>query len=151
LVWCGFDLTDIDQPGFGPAAVAELERCFRAGATGVGELIDKGAGLSSTRGVAGVHIDDPRLDPLLKKCAELGLPINIHVGEPMWMYEPMDRYNDGLMNAFKWRLDNKVNILSHADVVATLERALKRHPHTTFIACHFANCCYDLSILGRML
>jgi len=28
---------------------------------------------------------------------------------------------------------------------------VKRHPRTLFIACHFANCCYDLSILGRML
>jgi predicted TIM-barrel fold metal-dependent hydrolase len=151
LLWCGLDLTDIDQPSFGPAAVAELERCFHAGATGVGELIDKGGGLASSRGVRGVHIDDVRLDPLLEKCADLGLPINIHVGEPMWMYQPMDRHNDGLMNAFEWRLDNKKNILGHADVVATLERAVKRHPRTTFIACHFANCCYDLSILGRML
>ena len=29
--------------GFGPAAVKELERCYRAGARGVGEVIDKGA------------------------------------------------------------------------------------------------------------
>jgi predicted TIM-barrel fold metal-dependent hydrolase len=149
--WCGFDLTDIDRPGFGPAAVAELERCYRAGATGVGELSDKGSGLRSRGGVGGVHIDDARLDPLLEKCAELGLPINIHVGEPIWMYQPMDPHNDGLMNAFEWRLDNKVNILGHAEVVATLLRAAKKHPRTTFIACHFANCCYDLSILGRML
>jgi predicted TIM-barrel fold metal-dependent hydrolase len=149
--WCGFDFTDIDRPGYGPAAVAELERCYRAGATGVGELIDKGSGLRSRGGVEGVHIDDARLDPLLQKCAELGLPINIHVGEPIWMYQPMDHHNDGLMNAFEWRLDNKRNILGHADVVATLERAVKKHPHTTFIACHFANCCYDLSILGRLL
>jgi predicted TIM-barrel fold metal-dependent hydrolase len=55
------------------------------------------------------------------------------------------------MNAFKWRLDNQTNILSHAEVVATLERAAKAHKNTTFIACHFANCCYDLSIIGRML
>ena len=37
-VWCGFDFTGYDQPGFGPAAVAELERCFKAGAEGVGEM-----------------------------------------------------------------------------------------------------------------
>jgi predicted TIM-barrel fold metal-dependent hydrolase len=67
------------------------------------------------------------------------------------MYEPMDRHNDGLMNAFEWRLDNKTNILGHAEVIATLERAVRKHPSTTFIACHFANCCYDLSLLGRML
>jgi len=29
-VWCGIDYTELDQPGFGPAAVAELERCRQA-------------------------------------------------------------------------------------------------------------------------
>lgn len=37
-IWCGFDYTGYDQPGYGPAAVAELERCFKAGAESVGEL-----------------------------------------------------------------------------------------------------------------
>ena len=31
-VWCGLDYTGYDQPGFGPAAVKELERCHKAGA-----------------------------------------------------------------------------------------------------------------------
>lgn len=149
-VWCGFQLGRADQPGFAEAAVAELERCQRAGAEGVGELSDKGGGLRGAPAGLALHLDDPRLDPLLQACARLGLPINIHVGEPIWMYEPMDARNDGLMNAFKWRLDNQTNILGHAAVVATLERALARHPQTTFIACHFANCCYDPSILGRL-
>ena len=67
------------------------------------------------------------------------------------MYEPMDRYNDGLMNSFKWKIPNDPAVLRHDEVVATLDRAVKKHPRVTFIACHFANCCYDLSILGRML
>lgn len=155
-LWCGFDYSGFDEPGYGPAAVAELERCVRAGAEGIGELSDKGRGLRGTRGsgnsdARGMHIDDPRMDPLLKRCGELGLPVNIHVAEPIWMYEPMDRHNDGLMNALEWRLDDQPGILGHADVVATLDRALARHGATTFIACHFANCSYDLSILGRML
>ena len=145
-LWCGFDLTGVSEPTFGPAAVAELERCATAGARGVGELSDKGNGLRAVTNQQ-VHMDDPRLDPLLEKCADLGLPVNIHIGEPIWMYEPMDSSNDGLMNAFTWRLDNKTNILSHAAVVTTLDRSLSRHPRTTFVACHFVNCCYDLSIL----
>ncbi len=44
-VWCGFDYRGYDQPGYGPAAVAELERCHKVGAKGVGELGDKGKGL----------------------------------------------------------------------------------------------------------
>jgi uncharacterized protein len=147
-LWCGIDYTGFDQPGFGPGAVAELERCVRAGARGVGELSDKGGGLRGNSG--GMHLDDPRMDVILEKCAELGLPVNIHVGEDRWMYEPMDAHNDGLMNAFKWRIPERPDVLRHDAVIATLDRAARRHPRTTFIACHFANCCYDLSILGGL-
>ena len=150
-VWCGFDYTGFDQPGYGPAAVAELERCHQAGATGVGELSDKGRGLGATTNTLGMHIDDPRLDPLLEKCAELHMPINIHVGEDKWMYEPMDETNDGLMNAWKWRVSKDPGVLQHDEVVATLERGAKKHPRTIFIACHFANCCSDLKRLAAML
>lgn len=148
-VWCGIDFTGFDQPGFGPGAVAELERCARLGAAGVGELSDKGGGLRRNSG--GMHLDDPRMDPLLEKCAELGLAVNVHVGEDRWMYEPMDAHNDGLMNAYKWRIEKTPGVLSHDEVVATLDRAVGKHPRTTFIACHFANCCFDLTRLGRML
>jgi len=150
-IWCGLDLTGYDAPGFGPAAIAELERCCRAGAEGVGELGDKGKGLFYGEPKAwGMHLNDPRLDPLLDRCGELGLPVNIHVADPKWMYEPMDAHNDGLMNAYKWRLDNQTNALGHQALIDTLERAAKKHPRTTFIACHFANCCYDLGKLGAL-
>ena len=150
-VWCGFDYTGYDKEGFGPAAVKELERCYKAGARGVGELGDKGKGLFYCKPPAwGMHLDDPRMDPLLEKCAELKMPVNIHVADPYWMYLPMDAKNDGLMNAYTWRLDNQPGIVGHQGMVEILERAVARHPKTTFIACHFANCCYDLSRLGQM-
>lgn len=150
-VWCGLDYRGLDQPGYGPAALAELERCCKAGARGVGELSDKGRGLGSTSNTFGMHMDDSRMDAILEKCGELRLPVNIHVGEDNWMYEPMNGSNDGLMNAWKWRIAKAPGVLEHDEVVDTLERAVQRHPHTTFIACHFANCCSDLNRLGRML
>lgn len=151
-VWCGFDFTGWDQPGYGPKAVAELERCFRAGAEGVGELNDKGQGFWMGGGyAAGLHLDDPRLAPLLEKCAERRLPINVHVAEDEWMYAAMDEHNNGLMNGFRWRLDNQTNGLRHDELLDTLDRAAGRHPRTRFIACHLANCCADLSKLGKLL
>jgi predicted TIM-barrel fold metal-dependent hydrolase len=152
ILFCGFDYTGYEESGFGPAAVAELERCVKAGARGVGELGDKGKGLFYSKPTAayGMHIDDPRMQPLIEKCGELGIPISIHVAEPIWMYEEMNEQNDGLMNAFKWRLDDQEGILDHAAMVKTLENAVSANPGTTFIACHYANCSYDLSILGRM-
>ena len=173
-VWCGLDMEDVDQPGFGPATVKELERCHKVGAMGVGEITDKGMGIggqfggppnwqgtrpaggggSGPRGgpaKKGLHPDDPRMDPIWQRCAALGLPINLHMSDPYWSYLPQDKHNDGLMNGFSWRLDNKPGIMGHDDLIKSLDATLKRHPKTVFIACHLANLDYDLTRLGRML
>ncbi len=150
-VWCGFDFAGYDQPGFGPAAVRELARCHQAGARGVGELHDKGKGMQSGKSKTfGMHPDDPRMDGLFAKCGELKMPVSIHVADPIWMYQAMDRTNDGLMNAYHWRLDNQPNIVDLSGMVDLLEHAVKKHPQTTFIACHFANLDYDLTRLGEL-
>ncbi len=153
-LWCGFDYTGYNEKGWPKRAVKELERCFKVGAKGVGELGDKGEGLlySKPTPAYGMHIDDKRMKPLIQKCGELGMPISIHVAEPIWMYLPMDIHNDGMMNAAEWQVDtSKKGLLQHQELVETLENAVKENPNTTFIACHFANCSYDLSIVGKLL
>jgi uncharacterized protein len=151
-MWCGFDFSGHDKPGFGPDAVKELERCRQAGARGVGEIHDKGKGLRSGKSNApGMHPDDPRMGLLWEKCGELGMLVSLHVADPIWMYQKMDRHNDGLMNAYEWRLDNQPGIVGLSGMVDILERTLARHRNTTFIACHFANLDYDLGRLGQVL
>ena len=152
-LWCGFDYTGYDKPGFGPAAVAELERCYKKGAKGVGELGDKGEGEIYSKPVPGygLHLDDPKMKPLLQKCAELNMPVNVHIAEPYWMYLPADSTNDGLMNAATWKVNVKPGMLDHAGLISSLENAVRENPKTLFIACHFANCEYDLSIAGKLL
>jgi uncharacterized protein len=150
-VWCGLDLSGYDKPGFGPAAVKELERCHQAGAKGVGEIHDKGEGLRSGKSQApGMHPNDARMDAIWQRCGELGMPISLHVADPIWMYQRMDATNDGLMNAYKWRLDNKPNIVNLPGMVDIYDRTLAKHRGTTFIACHFMNLDYDLARLGEM-
>ena len=151
-MWCGFDFRGHDQPGFGAAAVKELERCHAAGARGVGEIHDKGKGLRSGKSSAtGMHPDDSRMDALWDKCGELGMLVSLHVADPIWMYQKMDRHNDGLMNAYYWRLDNQPGIVGLSGMIDIFERTLARHRKTTFIACHFANLDYDLGRLGAVL
>ena len=152
-IWCGFDYTGFDKPGWEQQAVAELIRCHKKGARGVGELGDKGLGELYSQPTAGygIHIDNPRMQPLLKKCAELHMPVSIHVAEDAWMYQQADSTNDGLMNAAKWKVDMSVpGKLNHDELVTTLENAVKENPATIFIACHLANCCADLSMLGKL-
>ena len=151
-VWCGFDYSRYEESDFAERAIAELVRCYEKGATGVGELGDKGKGLFYCKPAApGMHSDDPRMDPLFEKCAELGLPVNIHMADPKWMYEKMDATNDGLMNAYKWRLDDQPDIVDHQGLMDILERTVQKHPNTSFIACHLANCSHDLTIVEGLL
>jgi predicted TIM-barrel fold metal-dependent hydrolase len=152
-IWCGFDYTGYEKPGWQQHAVEELERCYRKGARGVGELGDKGLGEFYSKPTAGwgLHIDDPQMKPLLEKCAELHMPVSIHVAEDAWMYATADSTNDGLMNAATWKVDmSKKGILDHDQLVTTLENAIRNNPNTIFIACHLANCCSDLSKLAKL-
>jgi len=150
-VWCGLDFTAYNQPTFPGSAVQELVRCHDAGAKGIGEIHDKGMGLRSGKSAThNVHPDNPRVDAIWEKAAELRLPVSLHVADPIWMYQPMDQHNDGLMNAVEWRLDNQPNIVDLRGMADILERTVARHRNTTFIACHFANQDYDLAHLGGM-
>jgi len=171
-LWCSFDLSGNDQPGFGPNALKSLEECHRLGALGVGEISDKGRGFGGRGGggrggrggrgdspnppaalspaAGGPHTDDPRMDALWDKCAQLGMPVNMHVSDPIWSYEPMDNTNDGLMNGYTWTIRPAPGLLLHNELIECLERAVKKHPKTIFIACHLANLEYDLTRLGQM-
>ncbi len=170
-LWCSFDLSGADEPGFGPNALKSLEDCHRLGALGVGEISDKGRGIGARGGgrggrggrsgapqssappvapTNGPHADDPRMDALWDKCAHLGMPVNIHVSDPIWSYQTMDNTNDGLMNGYTWTIRPAPGLLLHDGLIESLERAVKKHPKTMFIACHLANLDYDLTRLGQM-
>jgi predicted TIM-barrel fold metal-dependent hydrolase len=74
------------------------------------------------------------------------------MSDPIWAYEPMDNTNDGLMNGYTWRIDDKVpGILGHNGLLASMERTLEKHRKTVFVACHLANLDYDLTRLGQIL
>jgi predicted TIM-barrel fold metal-dependent hydrolase len=153
-LFCGFDYTGYGTPGWQEHAVQELERCYKKGAKGVGELGDKGEGelYSKPTPGKGLHIDDPQMKPLLEKCAALNMPISIHVAEDEWMYENPDSTNDGMMNAATWHVDmNKPNRLGHDALQKSLENAVRENPKTIFIACHLLNACANLQQLGDLL
>lgn len=150
--WCCFDYTDIDTPEGIAKACETLERYHEMGAVGVGELGDKGEGDTYARPADGkdIHIDDPRLKPLIAKCAELKMPISIHIAEPYWMYLPMDETNDGLVNAVTWHVDT-AHCYGYDKLMETFENAVRENPGTIFIACHYLNMTHDLPRLGALL
>ena len=145
-LWCGLDVSGDNVP---ESTIAELERCVKLGARGVGEISDKGRGIRGSD--PPMHMDDPRMDPILERMAELDLPINHHSGDPKWMYEEMDEHNDLMFEALYFRLDDKEDILDQEGLLEGLERAIQKHPDVRFVLCHFMNRTYDLNQLGEIL
>lgn len=152
--WCCLDYSHYGQPDFAEHCIAQLERCHELGATGVGELGDKGEGDLYARPVEGkgIHLNDPALRPVLARCGELHMPISIHIAEPYWMYLPMDETNDGLINGALWHVDTTVpGCLDYDGLMDSFEQAVRENPQTIFIACHYLNMNQDYPRLAALL
>lgn len=151
-LWCGINFSGYMEEGWSEEAAAELEQCASMGATGIGELSDKGKGLvSSLDPDSQMHPNDSRMDLVFEKAAELDLPVNVHIAEPIWMYEPMDSTNDGLMRSYTWRVKHQDVTANHSAIINIMEETLQRHPNTTFIACHLMNLSSNLDWLDQLL
>ncbi|MCU1260540.1 MAG: hypothetical protein JWO80_3425, partial [Bryobacterales bacterium] len=152
-LYCGLDTTHFDQPDYPQRAVAELVRCYRKGARGVGELTDKGYGLSGDTSLPRgqrLHPDDSRLDPFWKKCAELKLPATVHIADHPSCWKPLDIYQERTPDYQHFNLYGK-DVPSYEELIAIRDRTLARHPATRFIACHLGNQGHDLSALSKEL
>jgi uncharacterized protein len=151
-LYCGLLTTDIEAPDYPARTVAELVRCHGLGARGVGELSDKGMGFAP--GVAArpkrLHPDDPRLDRFWQKCAELKLPINMHVADHPSCWKPLDVYQERPPQYQHFNLYGK-DVPSFEELIAARDRMLARHPQTTVVACHLGNQGHHLAELGRTL
>jgi predicted TIM-barrel fold metal-dependent hydrolase len=100
-----------------------------------------------------VDVDDERLIPIWETAGELGLPVMIHVADPVAFFDPIDETNE------RWE-----EIGAHPEWAYTsppyppfmhimngLRTLVKRHPNTTFIGAHVG--CYgeNLGWVGQML
>ncbi len=100
-----------------------------------------------------VKVDDPRLSPLWEMAGELGLPVMIHVADPVAFFDPIDETNE------RWE-----ELRAHPDwaftsppfppftsIMASLANLVARHPNTTFIGAHVGCYAENLGWVGTLL
>ncbi len=153
LLYCGMDRSDIDNPDYSERIVAELVRCYRNGACGVGEISDKGYGITRDLNLPPekrLHTDDPRLDAFWDKCAELKLPVNLHIADHPSSRTPLDVYQERSPDFQPFNLFGK-HIPSFDELMAKRNRTLENHPGTIFVACHLGNQGHDLAKLSQAM
>jgi predicted TIM-barrel fold metal-dependent hydrolase len=146
------DFSDLDSPGYGARATTRLARDLDAGAKGL--KIFKNLGLTVRRSNgARVAVDDPELSPVWDLCAERGVPVLIHTGEPAPFFDPVDPSNERWLELqiHPARRRPTGQFPSFETLVSERDRLFARHPKTTFIAAHMGFHANDLARLGRLL
>src|SRR5512141_255155 len=149
VTFANIDFGGIDEPGWGARAAWQLERDVRQG--GAKDLkIFKNFGLTlKDRQGRRVEADDPRLDPIFEKCAQLGIPVLIHTGEPRSFFEPQDRFNERWLELkqFPQRARPPDRFPTFEKVMGEQHRLFARHPKTQFIDAHLGWMGGDLAAL----
>jgi predicted TIM-barrel fold metal-dependent hydrolase len=100
-----------------------------------------------------VNVDDPRLDPIWQAARELGLPIVIHVADPVAFFDPIDETNERweeLGSHPDWAFTSPP-FPSFRHIIDGFGALVARHPGTIFIGAHVGCYAENLGWVGDLL
>jgi hypothetical protein len=137
--------------GFVDACIQRLESDVKEGACGL--KVTKELGLRFTDEMARlIPVDDERLSPIWRRAGELGLPVLIHVSDPLGFFLPPDGNNEHAITLREfpgWGFHG--SCYSKDELIEQRDRMVARHPGTRFILPHVANYPEDLDRVSRLL
>lgn len=124
------------ENGRGPdLLVASLERSLAAGARGLKVWKDLGLGVTA-RGRS-ILPDDPLLDPVWEAAGAAGVPVLVHVGDPVAFFLPQDGRNERVEEMLRNPSAVRHEGLPHLHrLLDALERVVASHPRTSFVGAH---------------
>jgi|SRR5579871_1251421 predicted TIM-barrel fold metal-dependent hydrolase len=152
VVFANMDYSDLDQPDFSKRVTERLEQDVKNGAQGLKIFKDFGMELHYKNGQR-VHVDDPAFSPVFEKCADLGIPVLIHVAEPSAFFDPWDKHNERWLELkqFPGRARPPSKYPPFETLMTERNHLFAMHPRTKFIAAHLGFHGNDLARLGKLL
>ncbi|MEM7587121.1 MAG: amidohydrolase family protein, partial [Acidobacteriota bacterium] len=152
VIFTNVDFDGIEQPDWTERAVRQLEVDFANGANGLKVYKSLGLDMKDGNGQR-VAVDDPRIDPIWKRCGELGIPVLIHSGEPPSFWHPKDKNNERLLELMQKpeRYRDPEKVASWEQIMGEQQNVFRKHPNTTFINAHLGWMGNDLAALGRLM
>jgi predicted TIM-barrel fold metal-dependent hydrolase len=145
------DWSDVAADNFVAVTLDRLERLVEHGARGIKFWKDLGLTVRDGKGEL-LRVDDERLAPIFDKAAELGIPVMFHIADPDAFFLPIDARNERFEElaahpdwGFHGSQFSKTELLDQRD------RVIARHPKTTFVAAHVAECGENLGRAAKLL
>ena len=151
IVFTNIDFGGVGNDKWTENAVKQLEEDVKNGANGLKIFKNLGFSVKDKSGKR-VTVDDPRLDPIWKKCGELKIPVLIHTADPKSFWEDVDANNERWMElATHPNRKRGSGDANWEELIAEQHRMFKKHPETIFIAAHFGWLPNDLGRLSKLL
>lgn len=100
-----------------------------------------------------VRVDDERLDPIWETAGSLGLPVMIHVADPVAFFDPIDETNERweeLGANPDWAFTSPP-FPPFIEILESLKRLVLRHPAVTFIGAHVGCYAENLGWVSELL
>jgi len=150
--FCNVGWEGVGQPGWAERVAEQLACDVEAGAKGLKVFKRLGLQVRDTDKKL-VMPDDERLAPIWDKAGELGVPVLIHVADPVAFFTPLDRFNerwDELHRHPDWHFYGP-EFPKFEALIGCLYNLIGRHRGTTFITAHVG--CYpeNLGFVSRMM
>ena len=152
VVFANVDFDGVGSNGWSEKAVEQLETDVKNGAKGLKIYKSLGLRYKDTNGKR-LAIDDPRLDPIWAKCAEMGIPVLIHAADPKSFWDPMDSDNERWLElkTHPRRKRSDTDPAPWEQIIQEQHNMFKNHPNTKFINAHMGWYANDLKKLGELL
>jgi len=141
----------VEKPDFTQVSCDRLERLVERGARGIKFWKDLGLSVRDSSGEL-LRIDDERLAPIFDKAAELGIPVMFHTADPDAFFLPIDAHNERyeeLAAHPDWGFYGSK--FSKQELLDQRDRVIARHPGTTFVCAHVAECGENLARVTQLL
>jgi predicted TIM-barrel fold metal-dependent hydrolase len=151
-VFANIDFNDVGSEGWIEKTVNQFEQDIKNGARGLKVYKSLGMYNKDSNGNR-LPIDDPRLDHIWEKCAELGVPVLIHSADPKSFWDDFNGDNERWLElkTHPRRKRSDTDPAPWEQIIAEQHRMFKKHPKTTFINAHMGWYANDLGTLGQLL
>lgn len=153
-LWC----TTFDLPEDGEDAGAYAKRVIKAvdedvAAGAIACKVWKNVGMDFRRADGRyVMVDDAVFEPLFGHLERAGIPLLMHIGEPMACWRPIEEFSphQSYYKAYpQWHMHGRTDVPSHGEIIAARDRVVARHPRLNCIGAHLGSLEYSLVEMGK--
>jgi predicted TIM-barrel fold metal-dependent hydrolase len=148
-----FSVDSFINAGFVDRTIARIEKCMKAGASGIKIWKNIGMALKDTAGRF-VMADDPAFEPVFNYLQEKHIPVLAHLGEPRNCWLPLEEMTLGndhnyFKNHPQYHMYLHPEAPSYEDQINARDNLLLQYPKLNFTSAHLASLEWNVDELAK--